>query len=105
MLFSIQHKCNLKAGTSAVQPGTYILHRGVGQASTHADDTAGQHTTQAVCGEAGAEHGLNLVLQDHAGLITAQVGHGCRGRSGRGGVRPSAKPGQDCITGQGWAGL
>jgi hypothetical protein len=31
-----------------------------------------------VGGEAGAKHGLNLVLQDHAGLVTAQVGHGCK---------------------------
>jgi hypothetical protein len=33
-------------------------------------------------GEAGTEYRLDFVLQDHAGLVTAQVGHGCRGKTG-----------------------
>jgi hypothetical protein len=55
----------------------HILDGGVGQTSRHADHTARQHATQAVGGEARAKHGLDLVLQDHARLVTAQVGHGC----------------------------
>ncbi len=40
------------------------------------DDAAGEHTTQAVRGEAGAKDLLDLVLQHHAALVAAQVGHG-----------------------------
>lgn len=46
-------------------------YRRVRETSLDANHTAGEHTTKTVCREAGAEHRLDLVFQDKAGLVTA----------------------------------
>ncbi len=43
----------------------------------HANHAAREHAAQAVRAEAGAERGLDLVLQDQTRLVAAQVAHGC----------------------------
>ena len=49
---------------------------GVGEASLHSSDSAGEDAPQSVGVEAGAKASLNLVLEHLGDLITAKVGHG-----------------------------
>ena len=62
---------------------THPLDGRVAESGLHSDDSAGEDASQAVGAEARAEDALNLVLQDHAGLVTAQVAHGCGRQRGR----------------------
>ena len=55
----------------------YLADWGVAQAGAHTSDTAGEHAAEAVGGEGGAKHLVDLVLQGVGDLVTAQVHTGC----------------------------
>ena len=75
----------------------------MGKASLHADHSASEHTAEAVGVEAGAEHGLNLVLENRGDLITAEVGH-CDGvvsseaKAREGNLNPGNGLGGQCMS-------